>query len=341
MADIHWVTAINPCACGLVELLARNGKPLAGVRIGGVNLNAPAQELVTMMPTDRHGMYGRRCPTCKSYFRSSHPWTTFCPYCPATSDALSFFTEDQLAFIERQYAAIGQALLGPDGETTIDFDAQVAEPTSSQTWVYSDEQQQRHFRCPPSCRLQFDVLGDYVRCPSCGRRTAREVIAQKLDGLSKAFESDASTLPSAEREERERRWRQHASSVVAEFDAFGRSVVEALATVPSIPSRKKAIRETSFQGVLDAAEKLQRWFGFDILQGRSEDDRAFVHQMFHRRHLYAHTGGKVDQEYLDKTRDTSVRLHEVIRLRSRDVRRLISLVRTISTSVLDSLDAMQ
>ena len=35
--------------------------------------------------------------------------------------------------------------------------------------------------------------------------------------------------------------------------------------------------------------------------------------MFYRRHLYEHNGGEVDEKYLEKSRDTTVRLKQVIR----------------------------
>jgi hypothetical protein len=129
---------MNPHAAGLVELIAVGGKPVAAVPIRGVSLREeppPEPDLMVMMPTDREGMYGRRCRACGSYFRTSHPFTERCPYCPAMRDGL----EDQLSFIERQYRAIVEAATGPDGDTRIDFDAQVAQPSSPHRWVYAED----------------------------------------------------------------------------------------------------------------------------------------------------------------------------------------------------------
>src|SRR5688500_14831575 len=77
---------INPHAAGLVQLVAAGGKPVGSFPISGVDLSGddPAErEILTVLPTDSEGMYGRRCPTCTSYFRTSHPFTEVCPYCPA------------------------------------------------------------------------------------------------------------------------------------------------------------------------------------------------------------------------------------------------------------------
>ena len=62
--------------------------------------------------------------------------------------------------------------------------------------------------------------------------------------------------------------------------------------------------------------------------------------MFNRRHLFTHCGGKVDQQYLDKTADATVRLNEVVRIDSKEVRRLLVLVNKIATNLLDGFDSI-
>jgi len=43
-----------------------------------------------------------------------------------------------------------------------------------------------------------------------------------------------------------------------------------------------------------------------------EDECRVVELMFHRRHVYEHNGGEVDQKYLDNSGDTTVRLKQRI-----------------------------
>ena len=52
-----------------------------------------------------------------------------------------------------------------------------------------------------------------------------------------------------------------------------------------------------------------------------EDECCVVDRMFHRRHVYEHNGGEVDQNYLDKSGDTTVRLRQHIQLRDHAARR--------------------
>jgi hypothetical protein len=250
-------------------------------------------------------------------------------------------TDVLITAIHFAYDAILAALQGPDGETNVDFDAQIVEPTRFDRWVYTEERQQTHFKCAnDECRMESDVLGEYVRCPSCGRRTARTVINRKLTELSTDFESDAQNIPKEKRQDRQRRWRHYVPAVVSEFEVFGRDLAEALALLPATPSRRKDILALAFQHPIGAATRLKEWFDFDILTGIEHADRDFLHRMFNRRHLFTHTGGRVDQDYLDKTGDKSVRLNETIRVDSKEVRRLILLVQKMATSFVDGVESI-
>lgn len=333
---------MNPNHMALVQLVAVDGKPSRSLPFGGLSLDDSSRrtspEVLTMLPTDSEGMYGRRCPKCRSYFRSNSPFTEFCPYCDAKANDLEFFTEPQLDFIKRQHDAIVAAMNGPDGDTAVNFDDQVTEPTRPGTWVYAEEKQQTHFKC--HCRTESDVLGEYVRCPGCGKRTARAVFARRFADLSADFEGDAQNIPKDQRGSRERRWRDHVVRSIAEFEALGRDVARALSQLPATPARRTDIRRQSFQNIIGAAERLKAWLGFDILVGISDDDRTFLRRMFNRRHLFAHLGGKVDQEYLDRTGDPEVRLNEVLHVHSVDVRRLLALTQKVATNLLDGFESI-
>ena len=77
-----------------------------------------------------------------------------------------------------------------------------------------------------------------------------------------------------------------------------------------------------------------------MFKGISRDDQKFLNLMFNRRHLLAHKNGVVDQQYLRNTDDTSVRLNEKIRIRSKHIRRLIPLVRALSDNLINDFESM-
>lgn len=313
----------------LVELVAVDGEPFEWINIvDEMSGRRPAHPPLRIeFPTDAEAMWGRSCRKCKSYFRAAMPYTELCPYCDHKADSLAFLTDSQRAFIKRQFDAIVAAMAGPDGETTINF-----ESTAADSWAYTEEKQQTHFECT-ACKMEFDVLGDYVRCPQCGLRTTRQVIERRLNDIASDFEHDATSIPKDQRDQRQRRWRHHITACVAEFEAFARDITASLAALPSTPRRRKAVNELSLMSIKSADEKLRDWYGIELLTGIDQGERDFVNTMFNRRHLFAHSGGKVDQEYLDKTGDATVRLNEVIRVDSGEVRRLIMLVRQIAQNL--------
>ena len=138
------------------------------------------------------------------------------------------------------------------------------------------------------------MLGEYVRCHGCGRRTNGQVAAEKFSRLQQDFDSADSTIPTSDRQTRGSRWEQLLGACVSAFDSLGNDLRDhVLRNVPASPRRRRQINELSFQNVIKVAELLHTYFGFDILDGVNSDDRAFLNRMFNRRHLFTHNAGIV------------------------------------------------
>ena len=69
-----------------------------------------------------------------------------------------------------------------------------------------------------------------------------------------------------------------------------------------------------------------------------QSEREFIKTMVQKRHILIHNGGLVDQEYLDNTRDGSVQLDERIRIRGREAKRFLTLVRDMARNLLDNVE---
>jgi hypothetical protein len=158
--------------------------------------------------------------------------------------------------------------------------------------------------------------------------------------LETDFESDAAGIPESERPARQRRWRQYVGDIVAQFDALGRDTIASMSRMPAIPSRRKAIIRLSFQSIQTTAEKLLQWFGFDLFASIDGADPDFLIKMINRRHLLIHGAGVVDPDYLRNTGDTTVRLNQTVAVSSNEVRRLIRVLRTVATNLLDGMGAI-
>ena len=62
--------------------------------------------------------------------------------------------------------------------------------------------------------------------------------------------------------------------------------------------------------------------------------------MFNRRHVLTHSAGRVDQEYLDKSGDTSVRLNQKITVKKKEIQRLIPLLRKCAENLFKGFESI-
>jgi hypothetical protein len=296
----------------------------------------PPEPLVPVwLISDNEGLFGRTCPKCKTYFRTDCVTEdTACPYCGNWDFCLAFTTRNQQEFIT-QYCKLFIHALEQENEVIVDLD-EVRLADNKPQWLYSEERQQNRFDCK-NCGTTVDVLGDYAGCPKCSRRNYREIIELKLDDLEGQLKTASKNL--ADRHEREVEWEKLLRGV-SEFEAMAKDLRAQLMRLPATPGRKSDLGNLSFQRILRASECLSNWFGIEILKGISDVNREFLNKMFHRRHVFTHNAGRVDQEYIDNAGDTTVRLNEVIRLRSKEIKRLIPLIRQVANNLIDGYESI-
>ncbi len=131
----------------------------------------PQPSVVAYVQSDEQGMWGRNCPACERYFRTTHIFhTSVCPYCAKPAPSLTFISKAQRLYIAASYDAFARAML-TGKNTSLDL-ADVTDATPA--WHYAEEKQQTHFKCQTDgCDIETDILGIYGYCPRCGRTNAR------------------------------------------------------------------------------------------------------------------------------------------------------------------------
>lgn len=333
----------NPNRMTMIQIaVSLDGRPLGVIPFGGVDLSEEAKNVQTrsylhaFLFSDQEGLFGRTCPRCGQYFRTTAVGTndSSCPYCGYRDTSLAFLTKNQIKFLE---TFLNTLLDAPDGETVIDLDKLIETlPDNKSTWVYAEERQQTRFTC--ACKAESDVLGEYVACPACGKRTNAVVVGQKLDHLL-AMLDEIEALP--EGAVRSSRTEDALVACVAVFEGTGNDIRQQLTRLPMTPDRKQRVGELNFQDVLATANSLRNWFAIDVLRDVSDDDQKFVKLMFNRRHLLSHTAGRVTERSLKRTGDTSVRVNQRIRIDVADVRRLLPLVRRMASNLLDDFESIR
>lgn len=315
--------------------------PATGV---GVTPVYPQPSLLTYIQSDEQGMWGRNCQLCQKYFRTNHVMgLTFCPYCSHGAPSLAFISKEQRTYVTAFYDAFARAYIGKKN-TSLDM-ADITDRTSA--WHYSEEKQQFHFTCDTKdCGTETDILGEYGFCPRCDLTNARKLFSERMAKILTRLEEIRNTV--SDRKERGAVWEDMTKTSLSEFEALARHLRNKLLRFPMTPSRRKRLEDLNFQKPLQADEMLRQWFDIGVLEWPGNDvtpkrvvpesDLPFIKKMIQRRHILMHNGGVVDQEYIDLSGDTQVRLNERIRIDSREAKRFIDCVRKLAANLLDNVE---
>lgn len=285
------------------------GVPVGSIQLGGIGSpwNPPPFEgcYPVMIQSDSHGQFGHHCPQCGGYWRSG-PWPNVCPYCNLHAEGYQFLSQAQLQFVRHYCTVLLDAMDSiEDGEVIIDMDevADAAEKDASErpAFYIAEESQQHKFECR-ACDEFNDILGRFGYCSLCGTRND---LAEFEGATAVAIREriNAGAPP-----------QDCVRDAVAAFDTLASQYAKQLAEqVPMTKRRVKRLTKNSFHDLDEVRSLFRDWFDIDVCAGLKEVDITKTKVMFCRRHLYEHNGGEVDEKYIEKSGDTTVRLKQVIR----------------------------
>ena len=316
----------------LVALYALpQGIPVAKIHLGGIGDPwdpPPVPECFPVLITsDSESHFGHKCPHCEQYWRSG-PWPNFCPYCRALDEPYRFLSEAQMRYVHHYCHVLSEALASTDaGNFEIDMDeiADAASTDGGQPPFYaSEESQQRKFRCS-ACNEFNDILGRFGYCSLCGTR----------NDLS---EFETQTVPEIrQRLKNGIRPEDCVRDAVAAFESLvGRITRELARLVPMTPTRKQRLLKQRFHNLTNVREILSEWFDINLETGITPNDWDRTVLMFHRRHVYEHNGGEVDQKYLDDSGDSTVRLKQRIHETQQNAHLLLGSLLKMARNLLDT-----
>jgi hypothetical protein len=181
-----------------------------------------------------------------------------------------------------------------DVSVTIDMD-EVADAAMkglpSPTFRGSEESQQLKYQCS-NCKTTNDIIGTCGYCTACGMRNDFDQFSSVAIPAMRKRLIDGAPADSVLRD------------AVSAFDSY---IGHFAQRVPMIkPRRERLLRP--FHDIEESAKNLSDWFGIRLFQGFSEAEQTQLKRMFLRRHVHEHRGGMVDQTYIDKSNDASVRM---------------------------------
>lgn len=294
------------------------GIPVDTIQMGGIGQpwNTPPYPgcIPVLIGSDSTGQFGHHCPACSSYWRSG-PWPIFCPYCAHQAFPFHFLSEAQLLYVKQYCDVLADALDGDDGDVVIDMDAvadAVGKEGEKPAFYVSEESQQRKFNCT-ACNEFNDILGRFAYCSACGTRNdLADFEAATVAAIREQLNNGAAPEDCLRK-------------AISSFDSVVAQVAKELVRlVPLTKGRASRLQAQRFHNVDELQKVMLDWFGIDIAAGVKDAEWNSVARMFHRRHVYEHNGGEVDQKYLHDSGDTSVRLKQHIHETREDVHKLLS-----------------
>lgn len=300
--------------------------------------------VVAYVQSDEQGMWGRNCPACERYFRTTHiSHDSVCPYCAEPAPSLAFISKAQRVYIAASYDAFGRAMV-TGKNTSLDL-AEITDATPA--WHYAEEKQQTHFKCQTDgCGVETDILGIYGYCPRCGRTNARPAFNESMTRMLTRWEETDKKV--SDRKARGEVWDDLTVKSVTEFETLAKHLRRRLLTFPMTRSRRQAVEELSFQIPLQADIALRQWFDIGIVEWKGNAttppravrqlELPFVTKMLQRRHILIHNSGVVDGDYLRLSGDNQVRLDERIRIPSNEAKHFVEVVREMGLNLLDGVE---
>ena len=283
------------------------GIPVEIIQLGGIGQSWNSPPFPSCFPvfiaSDNLGQFGHDCPNCNGYWRSG-PMPNVCPYCATQAPSYQFLSEAQRRYTNHYCETLNEALnSGEAQQVVIDMDS-VADAVGKQgekpAFYESEVSQQQKFTCS-SCGEFNDILGRFGHCSLCGTRN--DIFDFEINSIPAIREQlNSGSLPE-----------DCIRNAVASFDSFATQIAKALENlIPLTPRRKKRLQNLRFHNIEEVETMFREWFDIDIKKEINDREWQKIVLMLLRRHVYEHNGGEVDQKYLDKSGDTSVRLKQRI-----------------------------
>ena len=309
----------RPVPLALIGIYALSqGIPVANLPMGGYGYQSDPPPcsgcFQVYIASDSHGKFGHNCPQCDGYWRSG-PFPQMCPYCANTEPSFQFLSKAQLKYVHHYCNILSEALHTVDnGDIVIDMDsvADAVGKNEKPAFYVSEESQQRKFTCR-ACGEFNDILGRFGYCSLCGTRNDLADFEDVTEPAIRAKFKNGSAPEDCVRD------------AVAAFDSFMSQVArELVSLVPMTNNRRNRLTKQPFHNLDEIRDTFNNWFDIDIYAGISTTERQAASRLFHRRHVYEHNAGVVDQKYLDSSGDTTVRLNQHIHETQQDMHNFVS-----------------
>lgn len=306
-------------------------------------------QIKVSLPTDKNGLISRECPKCQGVFKiklgtglKGKNLPCHCPYCGYTKDMSQFNTPEQIEYAKS--VAINE-IMGALQSDIKEWGRELENSTKNsfmkmkidyqsnphQIQYYQEKQLETNITCEV-CTLEYAIYGVFAFCPDCGTHNSIQILEKNMELVQKEI-TFADTVD--DKEFSSHLIEDALENAVSAFDGFGRATSAAFADKSSDENQAKDI---SFQNIFTARKRVKTLFGIDFASSINETEWETILRCFQKRHLLAHKMGVVDEEYLEKAKDTNAHLGRKITISQDEVIELLRLLKLIGKDLFEKLN---
>lgn len=317
----------------------------------GVHIEVPIE-------IDDDGYYDRRCPsaTCQGDYKvffddwknTVRDEQVFCPICKHEAPASEWNTPEQEKYLSEFAAAHLQNVIDNAlKEDTRKFNRQQKKgfiqlsmfykpsPTPIIIPVEAADVMQQKFTCE-RCGCRYASVGAAYFCPACGHHSALSTFSQTISTINRTI-NNVPTLRNILVESQGLDTTENTirhileDSLVRLVGSFQRFVEALFESLPNQANFKR--RKNIFQNLDESSALWQQAIGIGYEQLIPLPDYIELKVLFQKRHLLAHRDGIIDEEYIDKTGDTTYSIGQRLVIREKDVLHMSDLINYLAKNL--------
>jgi len=191
---------------------------------------------------------------------------------------------------------------------------------------------ERDIRCP-KCATRYSVIGSAYFCPCCGYNGIEEAFEESLEVIIRMIVS----IPEMELFLAQSQGKDTANTmcrsmlegslgdVVSAFQKFAESRYRLLTY--------KTARVNDFQIVEKGSRLFKEATGKGYDSWISDEEQFYMNLMFQRRHVIEHNTGFIDDQYIQKSEDTTYAVGQRLVVHASDTQRLIRIIKKLGAGL--------
>lgn len=312
-------------------------------------------EIEFRIPEDNEGYIDRKCPSskCGTFFKvSSLDWREKCrnkiekcPRCGYNGSSQDFHTPR----LRKHIGKLAVDKIRRELRTAMQHKAplmrreQVIGDFVTISWHYKPSHPKVHLPIKAydtiqqkiecnSCGVRFAIIGAAFFCPSCTANFAITEFFNNIDRITNNLELISSLyreMSDIDYYQFKRIYLENSLiQLVMDFQFYSKTIFSKLPNSSAINLRKNV-----FQRLKDSSKLWKQ------LTGNSYEDMIDTRQLaelcnfFQQRHLLEHNGGIVDQEYINKTGDTTYEVKQRLVINEDNIRRMATLIKILGRKI--------